>query len=116
MSLSTEAISLLSQSSLPLYWKRNPEPWQHEGHNKLREWEHYAQAEELPNYADYVARIVAALDASWVGGQFFYPHALVAIMTDEHRQWAEHLALSVRGGDRAIWIEHFSCWEVRAVR
>lgn len=112
MSLSTEAISLLSQSSLPTTWKRNPEPWQHEAHSVLREWAYYAASEELPNYADLIARHIR----EWVGGQFFYPHALVEIMTDEHRQWAEYLALSIRGGNRAIWIEHPSCWEVRAVR
>lgn len=101
MSLSTEAVSLPSQAALPTTWKRNPEPWQHEAHSVLREWAHYFEPPwELP----------------WVGGQFFYPHWLVEIMTDEHRQWAEEVALSIRGGERAVWIEHPSCWEVRAVR
>lgn len=99
MSLSTEAIRLPSQDSLPISWKRNPEPWQHEAHAVLREWAHYFGP-----------------DQPWVGGQFFYPHRLVAMMNDDHRQWAESVALSVRGGVRAVWIEHESCWEVRAVR
>lgn len=111
MSLSDDAVSLPSQIQLLKDWKRNPEPWQHEAHAVLREWADYAMTERLPSYADLISQHYR----EWVGGQFFYPHWLVDVMTEDHRQWAEQLALSIRGGSRAAWIEHASCWEVRAV-
>lgn len=52
----------------------------------------------------------------WIGGQFFYHHWLVEQMNEADREFAENLALSIRGGSQAVWIEHASCWEVRAVR
>lgn len=108
MSLSDEAISLPSQQELPEFFT-----WKHPEHPVLREWSQYLVEE---THIPFDWKRYFGPDRPWIGGQFFYPHWLVEIMNDDHRQWAEQLALSIHGGSRAVWIEHPSCWEVRAVR